>query len=63
MDWVKYGFFLGFMAPPEKHCKEHFPDPDSIEKGGPMQMPQILMPQTADMRGLDSVKDACWGYE
>lgn len=66
MDRVKYGFFFGFMGPPEEQSEEHFLDPDSMERGGLMQMPQILMPQTADIRsdgGLDSVKDARWGYE
>lgn len=38
------------MGPPEKQSEEHFFDPDSMDWVRLMQMPQILMPPTADMR-------------
>lgn len=53
VDRGKYGFFWGFMGPPEKRSEEGFLDPDSTERDRLMQMPQILMPQMTDIRAVE----------
>lgn len=41
------------MGPPVKRSEEGFLDPDSMERDGLMQMPQILMPQMTDIRVVE----------